>query len=108
MQLEVGKTYVNRLGKLCKIVEYDSDPDNVYPYMDNNGREYIESGNFYLIVEDDFDLIEEYQPLVQPTKPLTLEQIQDMHAEANKWYCIDFEDYMRVVRDTEFKHGIGE
>lgn len=104
MKLEVGKTYVDRIGNLHKIVEYSGDTNDVYPYMDNYGREYTSTGNFYLVVEDDFDLVEEYKP---PVQPLTLEQIHDMHSEANKWYCIDFEDYVRVVRDTERVHGIG-
>lgn len=104
MKLEVGKTYVNRAGKLCKIVKYSSDPDEVYPYMDDYGKEYTSIGTFYSAVKTDFDIVEEYKPSVQP---LTIEQIQDMHSEANRGCCIEFEHYLKAVRDTERVHGIG-
>lgn len=48
----------------------------------------------------------------QPTQaqagavPLTPEQIDDMHSEANRGYCIEPEHYTKAVRDTERAHGI--
>lgn len=48
----------------------------------------------------------------QPTQaqagavPLTDEQIDEMHGEANRGYYIEREHYWKAVRDTEAAHGI--
>jgi hypothetical protein len=45
----------------------------------------------------------------QPARaPLTEEQIDDMLADANRGFCIERDDYIKAVRDTERAHGIGE
>jgi len=106
MQLEVGKTYVDRTGYLHKIVSRDNYSD--FPYTDEENNNYTRFGNFFYSLVDDLDLIEEYQPSVQPTKALPLEQVREMCSEANRGYCIEFEHYLKAVRDTERKHGIME
>lgn len=44
-------------------------------------------------------------PAASPV-PLTDEQIDEMHGEANRGYCIEHEHYVKAVRDTEAVHGI--
>jgi hypothetical protein len=39
-------------------------------------------------------------------KPLTVEQIDDLHGEANRGFCIEREDYFKAFRDAEAAHGI--
>jgi hypothetical protein len=39
-------------------------------------------------------------------KPLTDEQIDDLHGEANRGFCIEREDYFKAFRDAEAAHGI--
>ncbi len=104
MKLEVGKTYVNRIGELVEIVDNSNYTTEDYPFAGSDGGIYTKNG-FYYYGNDpvDYDLISEYQP----TKALTLEQIQDMHAEATRGYCIEFDHYLKAVSDTEFKYGVG-
>lgn len=68
MYLEVGKTYIDRIGNLHKIVGRDNYSD--FPYTDEENNNYTRFGNFFYSLVDDLDLVEEYQPSVQPTKPL--------------------------------------
>ena len=49
-ELEVGKTYLNRLGLACRIV---------YRYKDETGRMYYSTGACLAIGKHDNDLIEE-------------------------------------------------
>ncbi len=44
-------------------------------------------------------------PAASPV-PLTDEQIDEMHGEANRGYYIEREHYWKAVRDTEAAHGI--
>lgn len=39
-------------------------------------------------------------------KPLTDEQIDGLHGEANRGYCIERDDYFKAFRDAERAHGI--
>jgi len=39
-------------------------------------------------------------------EPLTVEQIDDLHGEANRGFCIEREDYFKAFRDAEVAHGI--
>ncbi len=39
--------------------------------------------------------------------PLTEGQIDEMLGEANRGFCIERDDYIKVVRDAERAHGIG-
>lgn len=57
LQLEVGKTYLNRSGKEVQIVGNDDDPS--FPFDGNNGHCYTASGGFYMHREDERDLVEE-------------------------------------------------
>lgn len=73
MELEVGKTYVNRLGYLVTIIAYDHNQS--YQFEGNDGRTYNNNGRYFIIEDNcDYDLISEYElqvePSVQPTKPL--------------------------------------
>jgi len=43
-----------------------------------------------------------------PAKPLTEQQIEDMHGEANRGYNIERDDYFKACRDAEAAHGIKE
>jgi len=43
----------------------------------------------------------------QPKRePLTDEQVDDLHGEANRGFCIEREDYFKAFRDAEAAHGI--
>jgi hypothetical protein len=43
----------------------------------------------------------------QPKRePLTDEQVDDLHGEANRGFCIEREDYFKAFRDAETAHGI--
>lgn len=53
------------------------------------------------------DTIEPLYTHPQPKqKPLTVEQIDDLHGEANRGFCIEREDYFKAFRDAEAAHGI--
>jgi len=73
LQLEVGKTYVNRAGSLVTIIAYEYNRN--YQFKGNNFRTYNSLGEYLVdAAGHEFDLIEEYklpvQPSVQPTKQL--------------------------------------
>jgi hypothetical protein len=58
IKLEVGKTYRNRKGEEVRIVEKHGE--GKYPYKDDNGKWYTESGRWkYFGTENPEDLIEE-------------------------------------------------
>lgn len=60
-------------------------------------------------VTGEFELDWGAQPATAASqKPLTDEQIDKLHGEANRGYCIEFEHYVKAVRDTEAAHGIKE
>ncbi len=45
----------------------------------------------------------------QPKRePLTDEQVDDLHGEANRGFCIEREDYFKAFRDAEVAHCIKE
>ena len=52
MKLKVGKKYKNKEGKIVTIV-------SIFPYMDNNGDTYTQSGSFNTFASDHYDLVEE-------------------------------------------------
>jgi hypothetical protein len=72
----------------------------------------LSNGKFYHEVEGVPDLAcnPDYLPLhthPQPKQePLTVEQIDDLHGEANRGFCIEREDYFKAFRDAETAHGI--
>lgn len=59
LQLEVGKSYVNRIGEVVKIV---MNPSYVYSFMGDDGRSYTPNGVFLEGDISDFDLISEARP----------------------------------------------
>ena len=73
MKLKVGKTYIDRIGNLHKIVAHQEHPCD-YPYVDKNEKWYTTTGMYWVDRESDDDLIAEVatpeEPSVQPTKPL--------------------------------------
>jgi len=53
------------------------------------------------------DTIEPLYTHPQPKRePLTDEQVDDLHGEANRGFCIEREDYFKAFRDAETAHGI--
>jgi hypothetical protein len=46
------------------------------------------------------------RPSRSDIKPLTDEQVDDLHGEANRGFCIEREDYFKAFRDAETAHGI--
>lgn len=74
LKLEVGKSYVNRSGKVIEIIQKDKDVN--WPYVDSNGDVYEECGYFCDgISRRECDLIEEY--VKDSTKPIELTFIVD-------------------------------
>ncbi len=74
LKLEVGKKYVNRVGKVIEIVQKDEDVN--WPYVDSNGDTYEEQGYFCDGTSwSENDLIEEY--IEDSTKPAELTFIVD-------------------------------
>lgn len=76
---------------------------SVFKYLDNEVAK--EMQGFY----EAFNLLPKTGKVTltrNKSTALTLEQIKDMCAEANRGYCIEFEHYLKAVRDTELKHGI--
>ena len=64
LKLEVGKSYVNRVGDIVQIVSNDgAEP---WYYIDSNDEDYKENGGWLNSKEYKLDLIEEY---TEPTKP---------------------------------------
>lgn len=66
MEIEVGKKYVSRDGKIVTIVKYDNEHrygEHYYPYKGDNGYSYTEHGCFYISIRYNAninDLVEEY------------------------------------------------
>lgn len=57
LQLEVGKSYINRKGEVVKIVETN---DSIWPFVGDNEESYNEEGRYYSANWDSSDdLIEE-------------------------------------------------
>ena len=57
LQLEVGKSYINRKGEVVKIVETN---DSIWPFVGDNEESYNEEGRYYSANWDYArDLIEE-------------------------------------------------
>lgn len=83
----------------------NNERSSVFKYLDNEVAK--EMQGFY----EAFDLLPKLET-VNLTRnkrtALTVEQIQDMHAEANNTCCSDFNCYLKAVRDTERKHGVVE
>ena len=64
LKLEVGKSYINRVGDIVKIKTVNNDE---YPYLGENYQSYTLTGCFYLGCDfNDEDLIEEY---IVPSEP---------------------------------------
>lgn len=61
LKLEVGKTYLNRLGATVTVLECIEDP--TFPYVDTEGLSYREDGGYYKEGESSRDLIEEVESL---------------------------------------------
>ena len=57
MKLEVGKTYVNRIGEKVTITDYT--PGLVYPFFDSRGQSYIEEGRLWRHSKSIEDLVKE-------------------------------------------------
>lgn len=59
MKLQLGKRYVRRDGKVTGPLE--SVGLETYPFFDQlRGLSYTESGSYYAVGEDDYDLVSEY------------------------------------------------
>jgi len=83
----------------------NNERSSVFKYLDNEVAK--EMQGFY----EAFDLLPKLGR-VNLTRnkctALTIEQIQDMHAEATRGYCIEFDHYLKAERDAEFAHCIGD
>ena len=58
LQLQVGKTYINRRGEEIKILEKNTS-DKLYPYIGDNNVSYMETGVWCFGVKDYYDLVDE-------------------------------------------------
>lgn len=58
LKLEVGKTYKNRVGELIKITDLVRHP--IFCFVDSEGSNYKETGEYYHNVESYKDLMYEY------------------------------------------------
>lgn len=69
LQLEVGKSYLDREGEIHKIIHIESD--SLYPFVDNHDLSYTATGRHLIGAETVSDLISEctihsVSPVVQP------------------------------------------
>ena len=58
------------------------------------------------LVQDIKVALDKYKPPQPKREPLTDEQVDDLHGEANRGFCIEREDYFKAFRDAETAHGI--
>ena len=58
LQLQVGKTYINRRGEEIKILKKNTS-DKLYPYIGDNNVSYMETGVWCFGVKDYYDLVDE-------------------------------------------------
>lgn len=63
MILEVGKEYINRVGKIVKIKTYRGE-GLIYPFLGYDGESYTKEGEYYRDNISPFDLIKPYQKKV--------------------------------------------
>lgn len=56
MLIEVGKKYINAVGKIIQITKKDTI-DEDYPFLDDNGEWYMENGLYQYGTKCNFDLI---------------------------------------------------
>lgn len=88
MQLEVGKSYVNRLGEIVHIVKYSDTCAlgnlTVYNYCDSEERTYMRDGRFNNGLQDSRDLIEEVLSIPEEKLPSRGRRAKTEFDEINK------------------------
>jgi hypothetical protein len=101
LKLKVGKKYRDRNGELVEIVDYQADPH--YPFIGGNGNNYMESGRWARLSEDQRDLIEEViEPAQEPVKK------PHKHAELIKAWADGAEIQYKCLASGEWKHIEGD
>lgn len=78
IRLEVGKTYLNRLGERVRIVSNDHDP--YHPFDDDEGRCYCADGFYEIEGDSPEDLIAEAPELDEAPEDETCPGMEDLIA----------------------------
>jgi len=105
IKLEVGKSYLNRMGEVVKIVGKRPYP-TTFTYVSEKDYSYQSNGKLFGGKEDEGDLIEEVpmQKKGGHDMKVTLKQIEE--ALANKMQINNAED--QAIYDCIRSHDVGE
>jgi len=84
IKLEVGKSYLNRMGEVVKIVSKEEGPLDIFPCLSDKGG-YYESNGQYSFYEHPKDLIEEVPEPKQTTVGTFTMADQFLSIKAQGW-----------------------